>query len=449
VSGVTPGQFLQFAAAVAVLVLLGFLFIRLVCGRAMTPLLSWTFAPAVGAGLCSLIEFVFRRPMFTVEFFLLLVLSIRACRKAGAPISEWVWRPAVPAVVLLFAVAVGWVLAQLITMVTRLPHGGTDGWAIWNSHARFIFRDGPRWAADIENSFHADYPLLVPLMSARIWRYAGDSTDLSGLWAVLFALAGTVMLVATISQVRAVSTGVVMGFVLLGTPIYLQSAGGQEADVPIAVFYLATVSLLILASLHDPDRGRITALAGFTAGCAAWTKNEGILFLVATSFIVLAPIVRQRSETIRRLAWFSSGLIVPLSILVFFKVTNVAPSDFFDNRHSDELMAKIWSPERYWIILASAGQTIKTFGHWATSPFIPLLAFLILKGVDRQMLRTGGWISSVAILVIVSCGYFAVYVITPMDLQWHVGSSLERLMLQLWPSVLLLAALATKGVRQE
>src|SRR5580765_3074797 len=156
----------------------------------MTPLLSLAFAPVVGAGVCSLIEFVFRRPMFTVELLLLLLLLVHAWATAGTDISKWrLSQPAMSALVLVFALAVGWVLAESLTMVNRLPHGGTDGWAIWNSHARFLYRDGPRWNVDIKNTFHPDYPLFVPLMSARIWRYAGDSMDLSGFWAVLFGLA--------------------------------------------------------------------------------------------------------------------------------------------------------------------------------------------------------------------------------------------------------------------
>src|SRR5215471_18494005 len=290
-TAVTADQLLRFGAAVAVLVALGFLLIRLACGREMTRSLSWAFAPVVGAGACSLIEFVFRRPMFTVELLLLLVLFVHAYASENLDVSKRrLSQPVIPALVLVFAFAAAWVLSDSVTMVDRLPNGGTDGWAIWNSHARFLYRDGPHWAVDIKNSFHPDYPLLVPLMSARIWRYAGDSTDLSGLWAVLFGLAGAALLTVTVMESRSVVAGVIAGVVLLGTPMYLQAAAGQEADVPLAVFYLATIALLMQASQKEPDNSRIIALSGFTAGCAAWTKNEGILFLLATTLIMLAPI---------------------------------------------------------------------------------------------------------------------------------------------------------------
>ena len=31
-------------------------------------------------------------------------------------------------------------------------------------------------------------------------------------------------------------------------------------------------------------------------------------------------------------------------------------------------------------------------------------------------------------------GYLFAYVITPYDLEWHIGSSIRRLFIQLWPA---------------
>ena len=52
--------------------------------------------------------------------------------------------------------------------------------------------------------------------------------------------------------------------------------------------------------------------------------------------------------------------------------------------------------------------------------------------------------SSIALLAIF-VAYFFAYVITPMDLTWHLSTSLGRLYVQLWPSFifLFLAALRT------
>jgi hypothetical protein len=39
-------------------------------------------------------------------------------------------------------------------------------------------------------------------------------------------------------------------------------------------------------------------------------------------------------------------------------------------------------------------------------------------------------------------GYFGVYVLTPKDLGWHLGTSLDRLLPQLWPLALFPSFLA-------
>ena len=42
------------------------------------------------------------------------------------------------------------------------------------------------------------------------------------------------------------------------------------------------------------------------------------------------------------------------------------------------------------------------------------------------------------LLVATAVGYYAVYVLTPKDLVWHLDTSVTRLWLQLWPSLLFL-----------
>ena len=41
-----------------------------------------------------------------------------------------------------------------------------------------------------------------------------------------------------------------------------------------------------------------------------------------------------------------------------------------------------------------------------------------------------------AVVGVMAAGYTAIYIITPHDLRWHLATSLERLMLQLWPSLI-------------
>src|SRR5262249_1527599 len=115
--------------------------------------------------------------------------------------------------------------AGLIDRIDRIPHGEWDGWAIWNTHARFLFRDGLNWKAHIEHSFHPDYPLLTPSVTARCWRFAGqDIPEEGALVGVVLALSGVAVLASTVARLRGNLSGVLLGVILMSTPLYLQHA---------------------------------------------------------------------------------------------------------------------------------------------------------------------------------------------------------------------------------
>src|ERR1700733_11919007 len=63
------------AIAFAVPILLGYFVTSLLWPQGPSRMLTWAFAPGVGAGLCSIIFIVFRRAMFTIDLGLLLVLA--------------------------------------------------------------------------------------------------------------------------------------------------------------------------------------------------------------------------------------------------------------------------------------------------------------------------------------------------------------------------------------
>jgi hypothetical protein len=52
-------------------------------------------------------------------------------------------------------------------------------------------------------------------------------------------------------------------------------------------------------------------------------------------------------------------------------------------------------------------------------------------------------------IILSLAGYYAIFVISPYPLRWHLNSSLGRLLLQLWPSVLLLVGLAARSLARE
>ena len=338
-----------------------------------------------------------------------------------------------------------WAFSQCLLIVERLPHGNWDGWAIWNSHARVLYRNGPTWQSSLPQTFHPDYPLLVPLMTARLWRWVGtDVPEFGGLIGLVLGFSGIALLAAIAAELRGVWIGLLTGLILLATPAYLQLASHQEADVPISIFIVGAIGLLCLYSERTPDRPAVLALAGFMAGCAGWTKNEGLLFIVAMSLVILVTLVRTPRQTLQRFGAFCVGLAVPLSVIIYFKFAIAPPNDLAASTNGAEILDKLLNIDRHATILASVSATAFVFGGWASAPFLPFLAGIALKGIAPHFWRRTSWRSAVGVLGIVLAGYYLVYVLTPNPLQWHLDTSLRRLLIQVWPSVLLVAAMVAR-----
>jgi len=435
------------AVGFAVSTLLGYFVTTFLLPPKSARALAWAFAAAVGAGASSLIFFVFRRPIFTVEIALLTLFALgflarsMLFREPAPPIS---WRLSLFGLVLSGAVALA--VYGLLLRADRMPHGDWDAWAIWNTHARFLYRGGRTWSDGIPYTVHGDYPLLTPSLTARLWRYAGEEAPEAGaLLGIMFALSGVAVLLSTLSQLRDTQLALLMALMLIGTPYYLERGVSQYADVPLAVFTISTIALICLHLERGPDRFGPLVLAGFTAGCAGWTKNEGLLFILATCIVLLLPVFRNPAVTFRRFAAFSLGLLLPLAVISYFKLAIAPPYDLIEDLRYQETIQRITSIDRHAVILKSLARSAWFFGAWAMQPMIPLFAFIALRGAGRRVFRSQGGFAGLLILGIVLAGYYAVYLITPIPLQVHLDSSLNRLLIHLWPSFLLVLSLMARS----
>jgi Dolichyl-phosphate-mannose-protein mannosyltransferase len=443
----TTGVLLLFCAACGVSVVLGYFCVSIFWPDNIPKAWAWAFAPPIGVGLCSITFTAFRRPMFTVEFGLLILSGWLWFRRRHAEetvestYSAW-WRSSSPLPLLLLAFTLGVVTSQWMELLERTPHGDWDATAIWNSHARYLYRDGPTWEQHIQNTFHPDYPLLVPATVARVWRYIGhDVPEAAGLLGILYGISAAAILFATLAALRGLNMAMMMTLVLSATPFFVEYAASGSADVPLSLYILATIALLALKSFRCPDSPGLLVLAGFAAGCAGWTKNEGLLFMVAVFLAMAAQFFRQAREALRSLYYFCAGMLLPIGATLWFKMAIAPPNDVIGGRHATEIFQKVLSPDRYRLILDTFLSTFQSFGNWFVNPVILILIYILLRKTDRRVLREMGWLQGVFIVGFVLTGYFAVYVVTPLDLQYHLGSSLPRLFLQLWPAGLLLVGL--------
>lgn len=343
-----------------------------------------------------------------------------------------------------FCLALASTALVFLQLSFQSPHGGYDGWEIWNMRARFLYRGGSHWTDSFSNLLyysHPDYPLLLPASIARSWLYIGNETQSTPIAiAMLFMLATVGLLCASVSLLRSTTQGCLAGLVLLGTPFFSIHAAAQYADVPLGFYMLATLVLLSLAGdVEKGDRG-LLALAGMMAGFSAWTKNEGSLFLCAVlvAFFGLSIFLKGHNYGWREIIPFTGFLLPILAVVFYFKTTLAPPNDLLHAERLQTTIGKLVTPSRYKEVARAFFDRSFHFGKWPWYVNVPLILafFSLLVGIDVE--RQHWWVTASCILALalIVTGYFFTYIITPRPLEWHLSTSLDRLFLQLWPSVI-------------
>ncbi|HKI38186.1 MAG TPA: glycosyltransferase family 39 protein [Gemmataceae bacterium] len=402
---------------------------------------SWTyFAWVVCAGPS--------RPGFllveTLFFALLAAALVVAVRRFPAPDggdlprpphTRWTW-----AIWAAFGLVLLAALATLGLALARTPHGEIDAWQIWNLHARLLTRGGDEWRepfARLSALYHPDYPLLVPAAVARGWTCAGEeSTLVPRLVAFLFAAATVGLLVAGLTLLRTPAQGCLAGLVLLATPPYLRYTAAQYGDVPLGLYFLAGVLLFEVRDRLRSGSERLPVLAGVVAGMAAWTKNEGQLFVIAT---LLARLVvawaggRASRPAPRALVAFAAGLLPFAAALAYFKLGVAPTNDLVAGQEGGATLPRLLDGERLWEVVSGMVEALVTVVGGAV---LVLALYAALLGRARG--DGGRGLHTLTVLAILLAGYALVYLTTPLPLSLHIFLSADRLWLQLWPCALLL-----------
>jgi hypothetical protein len=223
---------------------------------------------------------------------------------------------------------------------------------------------------------------------------------------------------------------------VLATPGFLLLSSAQMADVPLSAYMLSTCILLQFSATWPQARGAMLVLAGLSAGFAAWTKNEGMLFVVALlAATVIAILCRRGSRDFRDLLKIGCGLAPMLGLLLSFKML-LAPPTYYQFNTSG--LERLMDVERYLQIASAFIRHAASFDDavGGMHPFVLVaLGLLFFSGtvptVEYASKHTSLLLRILAPLML--CGYFAIYLITPFNLQWHLQTSLDRLLLQLWP----------------
>lgn len=450
------------ALSTGIALALGWACVRLFLGtdslepRWAARLMEVALGAGFGAGLTSSVFFLLSLAgghglpvIASVELALLLsaaVLLFRRMRRRSPPAARTDRRVATGwNRVLALALLAGTILAgaAFLAAAGANPYGDWDAWSIWNVRARYLAGPGDAWKyaySPLLRTVHPDYPLLVPGFVARCWNYAGATPVSAPICAaLLFQFAAVALLVSGVAVVRSASAGLLAGLVLLASTSFLAQGASQYADVPLSLYAAGSLTLLLVEA--KTARRAVLALAGSFAGFGAWTKNEGLLFLglLAVSLLLVNWIAEGWGEAFRKLAWFLLGASPPVLLTLIFKLFIAPAADPMLAQPLPEVLEKFGDASRYVVVFKAFFAQALAQGEGWTHPVVLLAILAVALRFEighrlRPAVSAGG-----LTLVLLVAAYFVAYVVTPYDLQWHLGTSLGRLYAQVWPSFLLLS----------
>lgn len=418
-------------------------------------------APGLGYALISLLFFLWSllfsptralAGYIMLESLVLLVLLVLAfgLRRRASPTG-----PSTPRKTQLVSLALSLITTLVFTLfllnflndwhasAMDKPFGGYDAWAIWNLRASFL-ASGDDWLKGFSSSIlwsHPDYPLLLPLNVARIWVLLGQHSVFAPmLLGLIYQLSLIGLLLTTITVKRGWLQGLLAGTLGIAV-VYVSLDFQQYADIPLAFYLLAGNALLYLDDSNQTNSPGFTVLAGISLGAALWTKNEGWIFLGATLGVkLLLDLVSRKSlaQIARWSGWLLAGLLPFLIATLYFKLNLAPPNDLLSELSLDAIKSKLVNPTRYLTIFKALRGQFFGYGELIV-PLMPLLLVYPLFtsfGIPKEERRAalGLFLRTTAIAV----AYFLTYLLTPKPLAWHLSTSLNRLITQLFPSALLL-----------
>lgn len=448
---------LELLVAYLVPIISGVLLVSFFCrGALVHTWLGLSFFVGIGCGLgvSSLLYFGF----LVLRGFSGGLVSLEICLLLGLLLAGWTsgaWRRLKHAVDLplskecywgyatLFALSLVVACCRIYFAHVQSPLGGWDAVAVWNLRARFLYLGEESWA-DLFGlkAYHMpDYPLLLPGAVARVWTLVGEDYR----WvpfsiSIFFTVATVGQLVFALMRFVSPREAWLGGFVLLVTVHFSSFGAGQVADVPVGYFLLGSL-IFHYAGMRESRRS-LFVLSGFLVSLAAWTKNEGLLFLTAicASRAALGFFKGFDRRFCKEMAAFLLGALPVVAVVLTFKAYATQRIESSFPLELLPTLDKALDFTRWEMILRTGWKEMFLTG----AGIVPaLFTYVLVSGIRRN--RNDHEASGVLALTLffIGCGFFLIYLGSPHDLMPYMEASVSRLLMQVWPSLIFLAMLLT------
>jgi hypothetical protein len=355
---------------------------------------------------------------------------------SGAKTFPWAWA-------LWICVAAGFVLFFLDFQAASSanPNGEWDAMSIWNLRARYLTAGTGFWqravSADIGGhmigSAHPGYPLFLSGFIALQWISEGIATGAADqlvpiVVSFAIAVAAFVLLGSSLASRKSVMLGLLAWALLLASEVFASQTSAQYSDLLQGLAFLSALVLLDAAD-RDESSPRLLIAAGLAIGLACWIKNEGLPFTIA-ALAVAAWRFRARG-----LLWLALGAAPGMLSTAILKMFVAHGREAIFPSTMGEALTKIAGAGRWWQAALGFGKAVFDAGSlWAHPVVLAAVLAFALRFVPKpeRVGRLWLWIP----VAVTAAAEYGLYLITTADLDWHISTSVSRLVAQLWPALI-------------
>jgi hypothetical protein len=377
-------------------------------------------------------------PVTLVTFFIVVLACVVAggfaARNSRIDVSQnwaawrWLrtWRswPAETWVIVVFVALFGAYSVIGMLGVYESPLVGWDSWSIWARKAQVLSLHDSLFHGFFTNesySFaHLDYPLAYPVWESLHFRAAGAFDIQDVLRHVWLLLVGSIWGLAYLlrGRVRPVVWAPVLLLALLAPGISGQLRDGY-ADVPMALF--ACLGVVALGMWIDREEAGLLPLAAIMLAATANMKNEGLAATLAV-LVVGGAVVAARKLNRKAYAAAAGAVVVALLPWRIWLAAHGIEGDM--------PVAKGLNPGYLLDRIDRVGPAIAAINGQFADPerwlFILPLATLVVvaslvSGVGRRVAAF-----YLGCFLLVWAAFVWSYWISPHDLEWHLATSVDR-----------------------
>ncbi|HUP27024.1 MAG TPA: glycosyltransferase family 39 protein, partial [Chloroflexia bacterium] len=333
-------------------------------------------------------------------------------------------------------------ISVVAVMAVGRPLQVWDSWVNWGVKARIIFLEGGISPAVYSDPSRAvtqlDYPLLVPLNEAWLYRWVGTPDDrLAGVVSLLFYLSLIGIFYSTLRRTGIRHTGALAATVAIATVANIAGlAGIVFSELPLVV--LALIASLYLLAWLKHGEPRTLAIAAICAGLMPWTKREGLVLLGALCLALVLTNARSRRAWRAIGAFAISAGLLSAPWYLFMAQQGIVNAAFLPVTPG-VFAANI---DRWGTILQLVWNSLTSYtsGYiWPLTTIGMLVLYLVMRRVPGGARRTVTSFLPVAAVLYVLMTGFMYFFSAFVPYEQHILASVDRLIMQVTPYLLVWA----------